>query len=97
MRTLGWNLAEPFYILLKIKNKAEILFPKMKNNLRQTPIFSPRTIRIFQEPLFSHRTDINFPEASIFLSNRYSLISRKDISLIGLGGCFRDGIKIILL
>ena len=76
-------------------------------------------IPIFQEPLFFHRTDINFPGASISSPNRYSfpreaylvlehvLFSRRplmpleqigiqegtprrtDISLIGLGGCFR--------
>ena len=42
----------------------------------RNPYFVLEHIRIFQEPLFSHRTDINFPGASIFSSNRYSF-SRK--------------------
>ena len=42
----------------------------------QKPYLVLEHIQIFQEPLFSHRTDINFPGDSIFSSNKYSF-SRK--------------------
>ena len=44
-------------------------------NLSRNPYSVLEHIRIFQEPLFSHRTDINFPGASVSSSNssnRYS-------------------------
>ena len=58
--------------------------------------FSPgATFLQFQEGSFLRRTDLNFPGGSICSSNRYESTflegtpRRTDISLIGLGGCFR--------
>ena len=65
-------------------------------------------IQIFQEPLFSHRTDTHFPGKPYLVLEhiRFSRRSypdthfpgryprRTDISIIGLGGCFRKHIKL---
>ena len=42
----------------------------------RNPYLILEDIQIFQQPLFSHRTDINFPGSSISSSNRY-LFPRK--------------------
>ena len=48
----------------------------------QTPLLVLEHIQIFQEPLFPHRTDINFPGTSTFSLNRYSF-SRKSYLVLG--------------